>query len=181
MPEPDPKSPARLTTLGRTDVEDDERSRRPTASKSTNNIREIEKILREDRRLSIRLIAERMSIDKETVWQVVPDNLHMIKICAQVVSKFLTSDQKKKRQEICTDILKQIEENPKFLDSVITVPAMRDEFSSTTPRPRGSPCIGKLQTHHGLRKQNKAKSKFRAMLIVFSWVLSCSFFLQKSE
>ena len=96
MPKPDSKSPARLTTLGRTDVEDDERSRRPTASKSTNNIREIEKIVREDRRLSIRLIAERMSIDKETVWQVVPDNLHMIKICAQVVSKFLTSDQKKR-------------------------------------------------------------------------------------
>ena len=98
MPEPNPKSPARLTTLGRTDVEDDEHSQRPTATKFTNNILEIEKIVREDRRLRIRLIAERMSIDKETVWQVVPDNLHMIKICAQVVSKFLTSDQKEKRQ-----------------------------------------------------------------------------------
>ena len=173
---PDPKSPARLTTLGRTDVEDDERSRRPTISKTTYNIREIEKIVREDRRLSIRLIAERRSIDKETVWQVVPDNLHMIKICAQVVSKLLTSDQKQKHQEICADISKQIEENPKFLDSEITVPATRDEFSSTTPIQRGIPCIGKLQTHHGLRKQNKAKSKFKAMLIVFSWVLSCSFF-----
>ena len=53
---------------GRTDVEDDERSRRPTISKTTNNNREIEKIVREDRRLSIRLI-ERMSFDKETVWQ----------------------------------------------------------------------------------------------------------------
>ena len=38
---------------GRTDVEDDERSRRPTISKTTNNIREIEKIVREDCRLSI--------------------------------------------------------------------------------------------------------------------------------
>ena len=47
-----------------------ERLRLPTMSKTTNNIREIEKIVREDRRLSIRLIAERMSIDKETVWQV---------------------------------------------------------------------------------------------------------------
>ena len=137
---------------GRTDVEDDERSRRPTISKTTNNIRKIEKIVREDRRLSIRLIAERMSIDKETVWQVI---LHMTKVCAQVVSKLLTSDQKENRQEICADILKQIEENPKFLDSVITVPAMRDEFYSTTQRQRGSPCIGKLQTHHELRKQNQ--------------------------
>ena len=85
-------------------------------------------------------------------------------------SFYITSDQKEKHQEICADISKQIEENPKFLDSVTTVPAMRDEFSNTTHRKRGSPCIGKLQTHHGLRKQNKAKSKFKAMLIVFSYV-----------
>ena len=138
---------------GRTDVEDDERSRRPTIPKTTNNNREIEKIVREDRRLSIRLIAERMSNNKETMWQVLHENLHMTKVCAQVVSKLLTNDEKEKRQEICADISKQIEENPKFLYSVITaVPAMRDEFSSTTQRQRGSPCIGKLQTHHELKK-----------------------------
>ena len=64
----------------------------------------------------------------------------MTKVCAQVVLKLLTRVKKKKRQEICADISKQIEENPKFLDSVITVPVMRDEFSSTTQRQRGSPC-----------------------------------------
>ena len=145
-----------------------ERSRRPTISKTTNNNRESEKIVREDRRLSIRLIAERMSIDKETVRQVIlHENLHMTKVCAQVVSKLLTSDQKEKRQKICADISKQTEENPKFLDSVITVHAMRDEFSSTTLRQRGSPCIGKQQTQLELKKQNRAKSKFKAMSIVF--------------
>ena len=83
---------------GQTDVGDDERSRRPTISKTTNNNRESEKIVREDRRLSrpIRLIAERMSIDKETVWQVLHENLHMTKVCAQIVLKLLTSDQKEK-------------------------------------------------------------------------------------
>ena len=49
---------------------------------------------------------------------------------------------------------------------MITVHAMRDEFSSTTQRQRGSPCIGRLQTHLKLKKQNRAKSKFKAMLIV---------------
>ena len=110
---------------GWTDVEDDERSQPPTISKSTNNIREIEKIVREDCRLSFRLIVERMSIDKETVWQVLHENVHMTKVCEQVVSKLLTSDQNEKRQEICADISKQIEENPKFLDSVITVAYLR--------------------------------------------------------
>ena len=81
---------------GRTDVEDDEHSRCLTISKSTNNIREIEKIVRKDCRLSIRLIAKRMSIDKEMMWQVLHDNLHMTKVCAQIVSKVSTSDQKEK-------------------------------------------------------------------------------------
>ena len=49
---------------GRTDVEDDERSQRPTISKTTNNIREIEKIVGEDRRLSIRLIAGGFPFEK---------------------------------------------------------------------------------------------------------------------
>ena len=39
----------------------------------------------------------------------------MTKVCAKVVPKLLTSDQKEKRQEICADILKPIEANPKFL------------------------------------------------------------------
>ena len=129
--------------------------------KTTNNNREIEEIVCEDRRLSIRLIAERMSIDKERVWQVLHENLHMTKVCGQIVSKLLTSDQKEKREEICADISKQIEENPKFLDSMITVPAMRDEFFSTTQRQRGSSCIGKLQTHHEIKKQNKANQNLR--------------------
>ena len=53
-----------------------------------------------------------MSIDKETMWQVLHENLHMTKVCAQDVSKLLTSDQKEKRQEVCADISKQIEKNP---------------------------------------------------------------------
>ena len=120
-----------------------------------------EKLKKLSEKISIQLIAERMSIDKKTMWQVLHENLHMTKVCAQVVSKLLTSDQKEKRQEVCADISKQIEENPKFLDSVPTVPAMRDEFSSTNQRQRDSPCIGKLLTHHELKKQNKAKSKFQ--------------------
>ena len=68
----------------------------PNHIKNPNNNRKSEKIGREDRRLSIRLIAETMSNDKETVWQVLNENLHMTKVCAQVVSKLLTSDQKEK-------------------------------------------------------------------------------------
>ena len=82
--------------MGRTDVGDDERSRRPTISKTITITEKMKKLSEKIRRLSIRLIAERMSIDKETLWQVLNENLHMTKVCAQVVSKLLTSDQKEK-------------------------------------------------------------------------------------
>ena len=50
---------------------------------------------------------------------------------------------------------------------MITVFAMKDEFSSTTQRQRGSSCIGKLQTHYEFGNQNKAKLKLKAKLIFF--------------
>ena len=75
----------------------------------------------------------------------------------------LTSDQKEKHQEICADILKQIEENPEFLYRVIT---LRYGFSGTTLRQKDSQCIIKLQTDQEFRKQDKSL-KFKAMLMLF--------------
>ena len=82
--------------MGRTDVGHDEYVHDAQPYQNPNNNQESEEIVREDRRLSIRLVAERMSIDKETVWEVLNENLHMTKVCAQGVSKLLTSDQKEK-------------------------------------------------------------------------------------
>ena len=44
----------------------------------------------------------------------------MTKVCPKVIPKLLTCDQHEKCQEICADILKQMEKNPKFLDNMIT-------------------------------------------------------------
>ena len=95
----------------------------------------------------------------------------------KLFQSFLLAIKKKKRQEICADISKQIEENPKFLDSVITVHAMRDEFSSTTQRQRGSPCIGKLQTHHKLKKQNQNSRQCQLFFFYVKGVVMFVFFL----
>ena len=73
----------------------------------------------------------------------------------KLLQSFYLAIKKKNAKRFALDILKQIEENPKFLDSVISAPAMRGEFSRTTQRQRGSPCIGKLQTYHELSKQTK--------------------------
>ena len=57
-----------------------------------------------------------MPTDIETVRQILHGNLQMTKVCAKALPTLLTSGQKEKRQEIYADVLKQIEENPHFLD-----------------------------------------------------------------
>ena len=60
--------------------------------KITENIEKIEKIVREDRRVSIKLITEMVPIDKERIQQILHDNLYVTKVCAKVVPMFLTHD-----------------------------------------------------------------------------------------
>ena len=55
----------------------------------------LKKIVREDCRLSIRLIAERMSTDKKTVLQVLHDNLHMTKSVHKLFQSFYLAIKRK--------------------------------------------------------------------------------------
>jgi len=51
---------------GRESVTDEERSGRPATSRTEENIPRIRQILRENRRLTVRSIAEQVNIDRET-------------------------------------------------------------------------------------------------------------------
>ena len=54
----------------------------------------------EDRRLSVRMIAEETGLDKSAVHRILTDHLHMRKICAKLVPKNLSVEQKANRLEI---------------------------------------------------------------------------------
>lgn len=45
-------------------------------------------------RLSVRLITEMVNVDKETVRQVLHENLNRTKVCAKIVPKTITFEQK---------------------------------------------------------------------------------------
>ncbi|XP_015376246.1 PREDICTED: putative uncharacterized protein FLJ37770 [Diuraphis noxia] len=70
---------------GREEVEDDLRVGRPCCSKTNDNISKINEIVRKYRRLDIRMIAEMVNIDKETVRQILHDELNMTKVCVKMV------------------------------------------------------------------------------------------------
>jgi energy-converting hydrogenase A subunit M len=46
--------------------------------------------VRESRQLTVRSIAEQANIDRETVWEILTEDIDMRKVCAKMVPKELT-------------------------------------------------------------------------------------------
>jgi predicted transcriptional regulator len=65
------------------------------------------------------MIAEELNVDKETVRQILTENLKTKKVCAKMVPKNLSEDQKLNREEMCQNVLEKTED-PDFLNSVVT-------------------------------------------------------------
>ena len=105
---------------GEEDVEDKPRSGRPSSSKTDENVEAVRQAVRGDRRLTVRMIAEQVGIDRQTVWQIITEELRMRKICAKMVPKLLSDDQKARRMQVCEDTLQNIENDPELLTKVIT-------------------------------------------------------------
>ena len=82
---------------GRESVTDEERSGRPATSRTEENIAKVRPIVRENRWLTVRNIAEQVNIDRETVGKILTEDLDMRKVCAKMVPKELTEGQKQGR------------------------------------------------------------------------------------
>ena len=81
--------------------------RRPSFWKTNlvndENVEVVRAVMVKDRRLSVRMIAEETGLDKCAVHRILTDHLHMRKICAKLVPKNLSVEQKANRLEICQD------------------------------------------------------------------------------
>jgi len=86
---------------GRESVTDEERSGRPATSRNEENIVKVHQVVRENRRLTVRSIAEQVNIDRETVRNILTEDLDMRKVYAKMVPKELTEEQKQRRVFSC--------------------------------------------------------------------------------
>ena len=73
------------------------RSGRPATSRTEENIPKVRQIVHENHWLTVRSIAEQVNIDRETVRKILTEDLDMMKVCAQMVPKKLTEEQKQRR------------------------------------------------------------------------------------
>ncbi|KAJ8959626.1 hypothetical protein NQ318_021813 [Aromia moschata] len=91
---------------------------RLSTSKTDENIEKIGKLIRENRHLSIRGLAEIAGTDKECVRQILHEPFNMRKVYAKKMPKLLTPEHMESRMNICADILNNIDIDPGLLETV---------------------------------------------------------------
>ena len=82
---------------GRESVAEEERSGQPATSRTEENIAKVRQIVRDNRRMTVRSMTEQVNIDRETVRKILTEDLDMRKVCAKMVPKELTEEQKQRR------------------------------------------------------------------------------------
>ena len=150
---------------GREEVEDDRKSGRPSTSKTDENIDRVRQLVRSDRRLTVRMIAEELGMNRETVRTILVQELGMRKVCAKMVPKLLTDDQKEHRVNVCRDLLERIRDDPEFLGQVIT----GDEtwVFQYDPETKRQSLQWKTPGSPRPKKARMSRSRVKVMLIAF--------------
>ena len=93
---------------GRTNISDENREGRPTSRR--NLITQVEALLQEDARLTVRELADRTDSPSTTVFRVVKDDLALIRLSARWVPRLLTPAMKDTRANTARSNLQRIDE-----------------------------------------------------------------------
>ena len=117
---------------GRESVEDEPRCGRPCTSKTEENVTKVRDHVRSGRRLTVRMINSVLNLNRQTVHEILTFELGMQKICAKLVPKILTNEQKENRRNVCLDLLERIENDKTRLIWVRVTSSFSQNSNSTS-------------------------------------------------
>ena len=95
------------------------RSGHPSTGRTDENVESVHRLLTEDHRATLQMIADRLNIGKETVRRIVTEDLGKSKICVRFVPHALTAEQKQERVVYCQDLL-LMGQDECFWENIIT-------------------------------------------------------------
>ena len=101
-------------------MEDEPHGRRPSTSKTDDNMERVRTVVRSDHRLMLRMVSSELNLNWFTVHQILTQDLDMRKVCAKMVPKNLTTEQKANWRDACLDLLDHLKREPEFFSRVIT-------------------------------------------------------------
>lgn len=134
---------------------DDERSARATTSTTSKHVREVDRLVRQDSRITIREISAILSLPFGTVHAILASTLHLHQVAHKFVPRLLTPEHKQYRFQICEDLSDQAQNDPTFMSRIIT----GDESWVYTYKPNSK--------RPGTAKVNQVRSETKAKLIAF--------------
>ena len=110
----------KLFTEGREEVNDDARPGRPSTSTTSENTKAVKKIVMENRRITIREVAEDVGISVGSCHAILSDILGLKRVATKFVPNLLNFDQKTRCMTIAQEMLNDVNDDPDLLKKVIT-------------------------------------------------------------
>jgi [histone H3]-lysine36 N-dimethyltransferase SETMAR len=150
---------------GRTSTDDDPRSGRPSTSHTEDLIARVNGIIRGNRRLTIREVAEEVGIAYGTCQAILTQDLGMRRISAKFVPRLLSLEQKDCRLSVARDLSERAANDAAFLSSIIT----GDEtwVFGYDPETKRQSSQWKTPSSPRPKKARQVRSSVKTMLIVF--------------
>jgi len=100
--------------------EDEDRSERPSTSKTQENVERVSEMIRSNRWLTIREISEDPNISYGSVHNILTTDLNVRRVSAKFVPRVLTVEQKQQRLSVSLELSDRAASDSRFLGNVIT-------------------------------------------------------------
>jgi transposase len=105
---------------GRESLEDDERSGRPTTSRNEQTIEKVCQLVMQDRRVTLRLLSVELNGSKDTIREIMLDDVGKKKVCTNFVPHLLMPEQKTLRMESCGNFVEIVKKDESVLSKIVT-------------------------------------------------------------
>jgi len=150
---------------GRMLVGEDPRPGRRSTPTNDDHVERVRAVIRGNRRLTVREVADEVSISIGSDHQIFTEKLQMRRIGAEFVLRLLTDDQKENRVEISQELLANANGNENFLKNIITGDETWVYVYDVETKTQSSQWMG-----IGYLRPNKvrmSRSKIKVMLVKF--------------
>ena len=105
---------------GRTSIEDEPKSGRPSSSTGDDHIEKVHSVICENCRLIIREVSEEAGICKSSCHTILTEKLKMHRVAAKFVQRLLREEQKQNCGTVSQELLDHSNTDENFLKNVIT-------------------------------------------------------------
>uniref|UniRef100_A0A8C4X9K6 Protein GVQW3-like n=1 Tax=Erpetoichthys calabaricus TaxID=27687 RepID=A0A8C4X9K6_ERPCA len=150
---------------GQETLENNPRSGRPPTSRNEEMIKQVRRLVRADRKITIAELEQEVGISRGSIHAILTENLEMRRVCAKFVLRLLTTDQMEFRMFVAGDLFQKSSQDSTFLEKIVT----GDESWVYAYDPETKMRSSKWHTKSSPepKKSRYVRSKTKVMLISF--------------